>query len=756
MNPLLVGYFHTPIKFPSHSLFNNGATMMCKTAMLMLVFIVTPSNASMNMQTYIVHMDRTKMTTTTSDRWYESVIESVNELFDQEDHESEKPELVHVYKTAISGFAAKLSTKQVESLKRLDGFISATPDEMLALHTTHSPQFLGLEPGKGLWSGSNLESDVIIGVVDSGIWPEHVSFNDIGMSPVPSKWKGYEAAVGQINETEDYRSARDAEGHGTHTASTAAGNLAHASIFGLAKGLAGGVRYTSRIAVYKACWSQGCASSDILAAIDQAIADGVDVLSLSLGGSAKPYHSDLIAIGTFQAIKNGISVSCSAGNSGPSSSTVSNTAPWIMTVGASYLDRSFEAIVELGDRQIFEGSSLYIGKALKQLPLFYGDLRAAFCIDGSLKKNLVKGKIVICQRGITSRAEKGEVVKSAGGAGMLLINSVNEGEELFADAHVLPASALGAIAGKAIKAYLNSTNKPTASITFKGTVYGKPAPLMAAFSSRGPNRVGLDLLKPDVTAPGMNILAAWPPSTSPTQLKSDKRTVLFNIASGTSMSCPHVSGLAALLKSVHKDWSPAAIKSALMTTAYVHDNLNRHILDVAFSTPTNATPFAYGSGHVDPQKASDPGLIYDITPQDYQNYLCTLNYSASDMALFAGDGFKCPKASSTMEPGDLNYPTFAVNFKKNSKSNIVTLKRTVAHVGIPNVTYTVQMNEPDGVSVMVEPQVLRFKKPGEKLSYMVTFMQKKGFMVQGGSFGVLEWVYLNMYHVRSSIAVTWI
>ncbi|PPD81271.1 hypothetical protein GOBAR_DD21803 [Gossypium barbadense] len=717
-----------------------AATMMCKTAMLMLIFIVTPSNASMNMQTYIVHMDRTKMTTTTSDRWYESVIESVNELFDQEDHESEKPELVHVYKTAISGFAAKLSTKQVESLKRLDG----------------------LEPGKGLWSGSNLESDVIIGVVDSGIWPEHVSFNDIGMSPVPSKWKGeceegtkfsksncnkkligaraffegYEAAVGQINETEDYRSARDAEGHGTHTASTAAGNLAHASIFGLAKGLAGGVRYTSRIAVYKACWSQGCASSDILAAIDQAIADGVDAHFKRLK-MAFPFRA-LLVIQVLRVQPFLI------------------PAPWIMTVGASYLDRSFEAIVELGDRQIFEGSSLYIGKPLKQLPLFYGDLRAAFCIDGSLKKNLVKGKIVICQRGITSRAEKGEVVKSAGGAGMLLINSVNEGEELFADAHVLPASALGAIAGKAIKAYLNSTNKPTASITFKGTVYGKPAPLMAAFSSRGPNRVGLDLLKPDVTAPGMNILAAWPPSTSPAQLKSDKRTVLFNIASGTSMSCPHVSGLAALLKSVHKDWSPAAIKSALMTTAYVHDNLNRHILDVAFSTPTNATPFAYGSGHVDPQKASDPGLIYDITPQDYQNYLCTLNYSASDMALFAGDGFKCPKASSTMEPGDLNYPTFAVNFKKNSKSNIVTLKRTVAHVGIPNVTYTVQMNEPDGVSVMVEPQVLRFKKPGEKLSYMVTFMQKKGIMVQGGSFGVLEWVYLNMYHVRSSIAVTWI
>ncbi|XVF22651.1 hypothetical protein REPUB_Repub12eG0189800 [Reevesia pubescens] len=770
------------------------ATMMCKRAFLLLVFMATTSNALVDRQTYIVHMDKTKIPTSeqspgNSKEWYESMIDSITELSaEEEESESTSPQLIYVYKTAISGFAAKLSTKQLESLKKVNGFLSATPDEMLTLHTTRTPQFLGLELGKGLWSASNLESDVIIGVVDSGIWPEHVSFQDKGMSPVPSnsRWKGtceegtkftqsncnkkligaralfqgYEAAAGRINETKDYRSARDAEGHGTHTASTAAGNLVeNASIFGLAKGSAGGVRYTSRIAAYKACWSGGCVSSDILAAIDQAILDGVDVLSLSLGGSAKPYHSDKIAIGAFQAIKKGIFVSCSGGNSGPSRSSVSNTAPWIMTVAASYLDRSFSTTVKLGDGQTFEGSSLYVGKATKQLRLVYGktagDITAAFCVDGSLNRKLVKGKIVVCQRGINSRAGKGEQVKLAGGAGMLLVNTENEGEELFADAHILPATSLGALAGNAIKKYLNSTKNPTASITFKGTVYGKPAPVMAAFSSRGPNAVGPDLIKPDVTAPGINILAAWPPLTSPTQLESDKRSVLFNVVSGTSMSCPHVSGIVALLKSVHKDWSPAAIKSALMTTAYVLDNTHGEIVDVAFSNYTIATPFAFGSGHVDPEMASDPGLIYDITPEDYLNYLCSLNYSDSEIALFAGEGFTCPEVA-TMQPSDLNYPTFAVNFKRNNKRNSVTFKRTVTHVGIPNVTYVVKGNEPNGVSMVIEPEMLTFEKPGQKLSYKITFTQKKGKTPdQESSFGFIDWSSANTYHVRSFIAVTW-
>ncbi|XAR54105.1 Cucumisin [Bertholletia excelsa] len=580
-----------------------------------------------------------------SRRWYEAVMESIAQYSSQvEEEKEEAPQLLYVYETAVSGFAAKLSTEQLESLKRVDGFLSAIPDEMLSLHTTHSPQFLGLKIGEGLWEASNLALDVIVGVIDTGIWPGHISFGDSGMSPVPSRWKGsceegtefnssncnrkligaraffkgYEAIGGRINDPVEYRSARDSSGHGTHTASTAAGNIvAGASLFGLAKGFASGIRYTARVAAYKACWRLGCSNADVLAAIDQAVKDGVDVLSLSLGSIPRPYYSDNIAIASFGAVQNGVFVSCSAGNSGPSKSSVGNVAPWIMTVAASYLDRSFPTIVKLGNGEVFRGASLNSGKPTKQLRLVYGKNAggqgAEYCINGSLLPNLVKGKIVICQRGKGSRASKGEQVKTAGGAGMLLVNSENEGEDLVADAHVLPASSLGALAAASIKRYVNSSMKPTASIFFEGTVYGGIVPLVAAFSSRGPSLVGPDVIKPDVTAPGVNILAAWPPNVGPTELDADKRMVHFNVVSGTSMSCPHVSGVAALLKSRHPDWSPAAIKSALMTTAYTLNNHKALMADAAFSNSTPATPFAYGSGHVDPERAADPGLIYDIT-----------------------------------------------------------------------------------------------------------------------------------------------
>ncbi|OVA19114.1 Peptidase S8/S53 domain [Macleaya cordata] len=724
--------------------------------------------------TYVFHMDNSKVAALDrslgdTKRWYEAIMDSIvdstsfsssshaaaaaaaaGNIDDQEEETQPLPRLLYVYETVISGFAAKLSPKKVESLKAMDGFLYATPDDMLSLHTTHSPHFLGVQNGKGLWEAPNLASDVIVGIVDTGIWPEHVSFSDAatGMSPVPARWKGrcekgtklspsdcnkkligakaffkgYEAVAGRINETIDYRSARDSIGHRTHTASTAAGNVvAGASLFGMAKGVAGGMSYTARIAAYKVCWQAGYASSDILAAIDQAIADGVDVLSLSLGGSSKPYHSDNMAIATLGAVQKGIFVSCSAGNSGPSASTVANSAPWIMTVAASYLDRSFLTIVKLGNNQVFRGASLYHGRrpGTKNLPLVYGktasahdDQGAVYCINGSLNPKLVKGKIVICERGMNGRTEKGEQVKMAGGVGMLLLNMEDEGEEVLADPHILPATSLGAMAAKVIKNYVNITKKLVALIVFEGTVYGSPAPVMAAFSSRGPSSIGPDVIKPDVTAPGMNILAAWPPTVSSTWLKSDKRSVSFNIISGTSMSCPHVSGLAALLKSVHPDWSPAAIKSALMTTSYTVNNIRSPISDAKnFNTFEPATPLAFGSGHVDPERASDPGLVYDITNSDYLKYLCTLNYTSSQIDLLARRSYRCP-SKGHLQSSDLNYPSFALNFDCGTANITMEYKRIVTNVGAPTSRYRVKTCQPDGVLMIVRPKVLNFSKLG--------------------------------------------
>ncbi|KAK3022840.1 hypothetical protein RJ639_046660 [Escallonia herrerae] len=342
----------------------------------------------------------------------------------------------------------------------------------------------------------------------------------------------------------------------------------------------------------------------------------------------------------------------------------------------------------------------------------------------------------------------------AGGAGMLLVNTDNIGEELLADPHILPATSLGARAAGVIIKYASTVKTPTASITFEGTVYGNPAPVMASFSSRGPSSVGPDVIKPDVTAPGVHILAAWPPNISPTMLRSDNRSVVFNIISGTSMSCPHVSGLAALLKSVHSEWSPAAIKSALMTTAYTFDSKRNPIADAGFVGSKSATAFALGSGHVDPERASDPGLVYDITSDDYLSYLCSLNYSPSQIAILSRGKFTCP-SNSVLQPGDLNYPSFAVLLNGTAPNATLTYSRTVQNVGTHRSTYVVQVMEPKGVSVSVEPRVLDFQKVGEKLTYTVKFVALAKTSSATSSFGSLAWVS-GKFSVRSPIAITWI
>ncbi|RVX01010.1 Subtilisin-like protease SBT1.1 [Vitis vinifera] len=350
---------------------------MFRTSFLLLAFMAAATSiASTDKQTYVVHMDKAKITALRlalgdSKKWYEAVVDSIIELSTQdEEEETSPPQLLYTYETAMTGFAAKLSIKQLQALDKVEGFLSAVPDELLSLHTTHSPQFLGLHKGKGLWSTHNLATD--------GACEEGTKFTSSNCNKkligARAFFKGYEARAGRINETVDYRSARDSQGHGTHTASTAAGDMvAGASIFGMAKGSASGMMYTSRIAAYKVCYIQGCANSDILAAIDQAVSDGVDILSLSLGGASRPYYSDSLAIASFGAVQNGVLVSCSAGNSGPSSSTVSNSAPWIMTIAASSLDRSFPTIVKLGNGETYHGASLYSGKPTHKLLLVYGE-----------------------------------------------------------------------------------------------------------------------------------------------------------------------------------------------------------------------------------------------------------------------------------------------------------------------------------------------------------------------------------------------
>ncbi|CAH9110956.1 unnamed protein product [Cuscuta epithymum] len=746
----------------------------CQTFMFLAALLLLPlelchgSSVGKETRTYIVHMAKSQMHSHFLDHsnWYASSLKSV----------SGSGEVMYVYKNAVHGFSTRITPEEAEALVNQPGVLSVLPETKYELHTTRTPLFLGLDKSADFFPASDVASDVVVGVLDTGVWPESKSFYDGGLGPVPSSWKGecesgknfnasscnrkligarsfykgYESTLGPIDESKESKSPRDEDGHGTHTASTAAGSLVSgANLLGYAPGSARGMATRARVAAYKVCWVGGCFSSDILAAMDKAIEDNVNVLSLSLGGGTSDYYRDSVAIGAFAAMEKGILVSCSAGNAGPHQFSVSNLAPWITTVGAGTLDRDFPALVSLGNGKNYSGVSLYKGNLLpdKMLPLVYaGNVSNAtngnLCMMGTLDPAMVKGKIVLCDRGVNARVQKGVEVKAAGGAGMVLANTAANGDELVADAHLLPAAAVGQKNGDEIKRYLSADSNPTATIFFQGTKVGiEPSPVVAAFSSRGPNSITPEILKPDIIAPGVNILAGWTGAVGPTGLPVDTRHVDFNIISGTSMSCPHVSGLAALLKGAHPEWSPAAIRSALMTTAYSSYKSRAGLIDVATANP--ATPFDFGAGHVDPVTALNPGLVYDINVDDYLNFLCASEYTPSQINTLARRNFSCD-SSKKFSVRDLNYPSFAVSFvpqtAEGGRSSAIKYTRTLTNVGEPG-TYRVSVNVGSGnsVKVSVEPETLNFSEMNEKKSYTVTFSAPAMDSSAKNVFGRIEW-----------------
>lgn len=745
--------------------------------------VAADGRQSQQKRTYIIHMDKSNKPATFDDHfnWYDSSLKSV----------SDSADMLYTYNNVIHGFSTRLTKKEAQFLKQQPGVLSVLQENRYELHTTRTPEFLGLGRSDAVFPASDKLSEVIVGVLDTGVWPESKSYDDAGLVRVPSSWKGecevgknfnssscnmkligaryfsvgYEEAFGPIDEKVESKSPRDDDGHGTHTSTTAAGStVAEASLFGFASGTARGMATTARVATYKVCWLGGCFGSDILAGIDKAIDDGVDVLSLSIGGGLNDYYRDTVAIGAFAAVAHGIVVSVSAGNGGPGSGSLSNVAPWLTTVGAGTLDRDFPAYVSLGNGQKYKGVSLYSGKPLSEelVQIVYGrtasnSTNGNLCLPGSLDSAKVTRKIVVCDRGGNPRAQKGQVVKDAGGVGMILSNTESYGEELVADAHLLPAATVGLRTGNLIKTYLRSDANPTATITQGSTQLGiQPSPVVAAFSSRGPNPITPEILKPDLIAPGVNILAGWTGRAGPTGLDTDNRRVSFNIVSGTSMSCPHVSGLAALLKAAHPEWSPAAIKSALMTTAYSTYKGGKTISDI--STGSSATPFDYGAGHVDPVAALEPGLVYDATVQDYINFLCALNYSASQIKTVTKGDYTCDHTKK-YSLGDFNYPSFAVPLETASSSeggadasSTVKYTRTLTNVGEP-ATYKVSVSSDPSVKISVQPESLSFSEAYEKKTYTVTFTansQPSGTT----SFARLEWSD-GKHAVGSPIAFSW-
>ncbi|MED6146868.1 hypothetical protein PIB30_038621 [Stylosanthes scabra] len=734
-------------------------------------------------------------------------------------HEKAEKAMIYSYNKHINGFAAMLEEEEATQIAKKQNVVSVFLSKERKPQTTRSWEFLGLRRNakNTAWQKGRYGENTIIANIDTGVWPEHKSFQDRGYGPIPSKWRGgnvcqldrvrgsgknlcnrkligarffsknFEATNGMVKSEE--RTARDLQGHGTHTLSTAGGDFVPgAHVFAVGNGTAKGGSPKARLVAYKVCWSRtdvnSCHEGDIIDAVDQAIYDGVDIINLSVGGrrgvTSNDIFTDGVALAAFHAMSNNVLCVASAGNDGPYPGTVANGAPWIFTIGASTIDRDFTSTLTFSDGTKILGGSLSVklppDEAFDFILATDGKLAnatiedAQFCKPGTLDKAKVKGKVVHCLKedNIKSVAESLEA-NYAGALGMSLENQKKQGKTVNDEAHMVstvthyhsppkpkhdatPNPPKGSILPNEWQNpnydVLLATAPPSPSLKVmmspaKTVIGTKPAPVMASYSSRGPNKIQPSILKPDVIAPGVNILAAYSLGTSPSTLLQDTRRFEFNVLQGTSMSSPHVSGIAGLLKTLHPTWSPAAIKSAIMTTATTRDNTNKPIQD-AFDNDL-ANSFDYGSGHVQPDLAIEPGLVYDLHLNDYLNFLCASGYNQQLISsLNFNRTFIC-KGSHRLN--DLNYPSITL---PHLGLDPVTVSRTLTNVGPPG-TYNVTAKL-DGSKVAVVPNSLTFTKLYEKKTFKVIVQASSVLRRYKYQFGELVWSD-GKHRVRSPITI---
>ncbi len=615
------------------------------------------------------------------------------------------PDVLYRYTTALDGFAARLTSEQVDLLRRTPQVALVERSTKRRLAGVPAPGPRDATAARGTWAAAGgpprAGKGTVIGVVDSGIWPENPSFAGLAQS-APGTWPALPGFHGSCNTGQqwtaracsdkvvsarwfvegfgadhlsrsEYLSPRDSTGHGTHAASVAAGDHGvRVQIDGQSFGTISGLAPAARIAVYKACWSapdpaqDGCTTADTVAAVDQAVADGVDVLSYSVTGSHDP--GDSVERAFLNAAAAGVFVAAAAGNGGPGAGSVGHAAPWVTTVGAS-THHLFLGGLRLGNGREYVGAMVSDRKVAPTGLLLAGDAaapgstrrQARLCRVGSLDADRVQDQIVVCDRGVVPRVDKSTAVARAGGAGMVLANT-GPGTTA-ADAHAVPTVHLDVAAAEAVKAYAAAAGgAATASLDPTATA-PVPVPTLAAFSARGPVAgTGGDLLKPDLTAPGVSVLGAVAPDSDSGRM--------WDLASGTSTSTPQVAGLAAAVMARHPEWPPARTKSAMMTTARDLEG--------------GAGPFAEGAGAVAAAGVADPGLVLDCGPAAWHRYL---------------DG--------RLPAGDLNLPSVVVGDLVGS----ATSTRRVTSVASTAETYTASVRGLPGLRVDVRPRTFTVR-PG--------------------------------------------
>lgn len=694
------------------------------------------------------------------------------------------------YQVVLNGFSAQLSGEQVDELRASKDVFGVYPDFIRHPDAQTSTSFLGLGDDKkgkgGVWQQTGgvdkAGEGVVVGVIDTGIAPEHPSFEgkklkqqkkdnkrhkgrepytdgtsvffdksdggrfqatmvegqgwdkgDYSSKLIGAQYFSSGAAAAGFDFQYDYLSPRDGDGHGSHTASTAAGNFkVKASVEGVDFGTISGVAPGAKISAYKACYvgpdptvttDDICAGSDLIAAIDQAVADGVDVINYSIGGGAASTVLAPEDIAFFNAAAAGVFVAASAGNDGPDPVTADHASPWYTTVAASTIP-TWEGTVQFdGFAQAGASVSVPFGQTVTGPSVYAGDIPAsgssgadaAVCLPGTLDAAKAAGHIVVCDRGNNARAEKSQVVKDAGGIGMVLVNVPGGADSLDNDFHAVPTVHLASAYRAAVLAYVQGgTDRPISLVGKNTTGVTTPTPQIAGFSSRGPMLAdGSDVMKPDIAAPGVAILAATnnAPDEAPT----------FGILSGTSMASPHIAGLAALYLGERPNAKPAEIKSAMMTTAY--DTVN------ADGSP-NRDPFQQGAGQVDPKRMFNPGLLYMNDVVDWMAFL-----EGKGLADFPGD---------PIDGSDLNSASISIG----SLASAQTVTRTVTST--EKGTFTASVDVP-GVNVTVSPSTLKFDRAGQKATYTVTFDNQSAPVEQWAT-GSLTWTS-KKNTVRSPIAV---